>query len=127
VPGELAEAAQVQLLPGSDLLEDAETALAQAEHIGLPVMVKSTAGGGGIGMQICRGGGELRAAFESVQRLSRQNFGHSGVFLGKYIGYARHVEVQIFGDGEGRVLALGDREWNNRGQTTFMCYAWIKR
>jgi urea carboxylase len=73
-------------------------------------MIKSTAGGGGIGMQLCREEATLAELFETVQRLSRNNFNQSGVFLEKYVERARHIEVQIFGDGQGTVVALGERD-----------------
>jgi urea carboxylase len=100
----------VPLLPGTGLLEDLDHARTEALRIGYPVMLKSTAGGGGIGMQVCRTEKELADAFHSVERLSRNNFGQGGIFLEKYVEFARHLEVQIFGDGRGRVLALGERD-----------------
>ncbi|MDB5050805.1 MAG: urea carboxylase [Fibrobacteres bacterium] len=106
----LAEKSGVPLLPGTGLLADAADAAAQAERIGFPVMLKSTAGGGGIGMQVVKDGRELSAAWETVSRLSQSNFKHGGIYLEKYVTRARHVEVQIFGDGKGRVLALGERD-----------------
>ncbi|HZV99254.1 MAG TPA: urea carboxylase, partial [Methylophilaceae bacterium] len=107
---ELAEAQGVPLLPGSGLLANAEEARQQAGRIGYPVMLKSTAGGGGIGMRLIWNEGELAEAFESVQRLSRANFKESGIYLEKYVLAARHIEVQIFGDGHGHVVALGERD-----------------
>ncbi len=105
-----ARAAGVPLLPGSGLLADERQALRAAEEIGYPVMVKATGGGGGIGMQACAGPRELRAAFARVTRLARGSFGDGGVFLERYVARARHVEVQVFGDGAGRVDVLGDRD-----------------
>ena len=107
---ELAAANQVPLVPGTSLLADLAEAIAAAGAIGYPVMLKSTAGGGGIGLQVCQSEAELSAAFEQVQRLSQSNFKQSGVFLEKYIQTARHIEVQIFGDGLGQVVALGERD-----------------
>ncbi len=107
---ELAEQAGVPLLPGTQLLTDKQQALTEAERIGYPVMLKSTAGGGGIGMQCCYDSESLQSAFDSVKRLSQNNFSNSGVFLEKFIEHARHIEVQIFGDGEGTVVALGERD-----------------
>jgi len=106
----LALEAGVPLLPGTGLLADLDTALAQAAVIGYPVMLKSSAGGGGIGMQMCPDAAALNAAFESVKRLAQANFSDAGVFLERYIADARHIEVQIFGDGAGGVLALGERD-----------------
>ena len=106
----LAEEAGVPLLPGTGLLTDLQDALKAAETIGYPVMLKSTAGGGGIGMSRCYSAGDLGKTFESVQRLSQNNFSNSGVFLEKFVEHARHIEVQLFGDGRGQVLALGERD-----------------
>ncbi|WP_299796069.1 urea carboxylase [Ramlibacter sp.] len=106
----LATESGVPLLPGTGLLPDLETALVEADRIGYPVMLKSSAGGGGIGMQMCSAAEELRAAFESVRRLAQSNFSDAGVFLERYIADARHIEVQIFGDGQGGVLAVGERD-----------------
>lgn len=101
---------QVPLLPGTGLLDDVAHAKREALRIGYPVMLKSTAGGGGIGMQLCYAEEELEEAFHSVERLSRNNFSQGGIFLEKYVEYARHIEVQIFGDGQGAVVALGERD-----------------
>jgi urea carboxylase len=106
----LAAATALPLLPGSDLLLDLRHALLEAEHIGYPVMLKSTAGGGGIGMQQCGNEAELCAAFDSVRRIAGNNFSDSGIFLEKYLARARHIEVQVFGDGAGQVIALGERD-----------------
>lgn len=100
----------VPLLPGSELLNSLEEALAAAEAVGYPVMLKSTAGGGGIGMQRCDGAQALTDAYESVRRLSESNFSNSNVFIEKFITQARHIEVQVFGNGAGEVLTLGERD-----------------
>jgi urea carboxylase len=107
---ELAKASGLPLLPGTCLLADPVHAQAEAARIGYPVMLKSTAGGGGIGMQLIWSADQLSEAFESVQRLSRANFKESGIYLEKYVQAARHIEVQIFGDGKGQVIALGERD-----------------
>ena len=106
----LAEAANVPLLPGTGLLISLEEALEKAEIIGYPVMLKSTAGGGGIGMQRCYSADELTGAYASVKRLSENNFSNGGMFLEKFIERARHIEVQLFGDGQGKVIAIGERD-----------------
>ncbi|KAA5602675.1 urea carboxylase [Blastochloris sulfoviridis] len=107
---ELARAAGVPLAPGSDLLADLDHARAEAARIGYPVMLKSTAGGGGIGLTLCRSADELAPLFERVQRLARNNFNNAGLFVEKYVERGRHIEVQIFGDGQGEVVALGERD-----------------
>ncbi len=107
---ELAVAAGVPLCPGTGLVDGIDEAMAAAAEIGFPLMLKSTAGGGGIGMEVCRNEAELRGAFEKVVRLAKSNFGEAGVFLEHFVEKARHIEVQIFGDGMGKVLALGERD-----------------
>jgi len=106
----IAAANQVPMLPGSGLLPDIGTALRAAQTIGYPVMLKSTAGGGGIGMQQCANAEQLTQAFESVSRLAGNHFSEAGLFLEKFVTEARHIEVQIFGDGRGQVVALGERD-----------------
>jgi urea carboxylase len=107
---EIARKAGVPMLPGTGLLEKLDDALREAARIGYPVMLKSTAGGGGIGMRVCGDEASLVAAFEAVTRLAEANFKDGGVFLEKYIERARHVEVQIFGNRFGEVVALGERD-----------------
>ncbi|PWR24296.1 urea carboxylase [Zavarzinia aquatilis] len=106
----LAEAAGVPLLPGTGILLSAEEALAAAHEIGYPVMLKSTAGGGGIGMSLCHDAAELKDRFEAVQRMASSSFGDARVYIERFVATARHVEVQIFGDGKGNVVALGERD-----------------
>jgi len=107
---ELAQNLGVSLLSGSPLLADVDAAIAAAESVGYPVMLKSTAGGGGIGMQVCREAAKVREVFESVRSLAQKNFGEGGVFLERFVERARHIEVQLFGDGQGSVVALGERD-----------------
>ncbi len=107
---ELAEKSGVPLLPGSPPIVDLDDALTRAAAIGYPVMLKSTAGGGGIGLQLCHSADDMPRLYETVRRLALANFKDSGLFLEKYVAAARHIEVQIFGDGEGRVIALGERD-----------------
>lgn len=107
---ELAEQAGVPLVPGTGLLESAEDAVAAAEAIGYPIILKATAGGGGIGMRRCDSSAELRDAYENVRHLAKGNFGDAAVFLEKFILNARHIEVQVFGDGTGQVIVLGERD-----------------
>jgi len=107
---EVAGQSRVPLLPGSEVLKDLEHALAGAATIGYPVMLKSTAGGGGIGMSVCRSAAELTESYDRTRRLSANNFANDSLFLEKLVVHARHIEVQVFGDGKGGVLALGERD-----------------
>lgn len=107
---EIAEKAGVPLTPGTGLLSSVEEAVEAARGLGYPVMLKSTAGGGGIGLTRCNNEAELIEAYETVKRLGQNFFSDSGVFLERFVDNARHVEVQIFGDGNGKVLALGERD-----------------
>ncbi|TCK42710.1 urea carboxylase [Paraburkholderia sp. BL8N3] len=100
----------VPMLEGTGLLDGIEAALLAANAIGYPVMLKSTAGGGGIGMRVCWSADDLATHFDVVKRLGQNNFSDSGVFIEKYIERARHLEVQVFGDGRGNALALGVRD-----------------
>jgi urea carboxylase len=107
---DIAEKAGVPMLPGTALIDQLEVAVIEAARIGYPVILKSTAGGGGIGMRVCPDENVLRSAFEAVCHLAETNFKNGGVFLEKYIARARHVEVQIFGNQFGEVVALGERD-----------------
>ncbi|MET7883753.1 5-oxoprolinase/urea amidolyase family protein [Streptomyces avermitilis] len=105
-----AEAAGVPLAPGTGLLDSLDEALDAASRIGYPVMLKATGGGGGIGMSACRSAAELAESWERVRRVTAASFSSAGVFLERLVEHARHVEVQVFGDGRGRVVTLGDRD-----------------
>ncbi|MFD6555396.1 5-oxoprolinase/urea amidolyase family protein, partial [Streptomyces sp. NPDC058398] len=105
-----AEAAGVPLAPGTGLLSGLPEALDAAGRIGYPVMLKATGGGGGIGMSACRSADELAEAWDRVQRVAAASFSSAGVFLERLVEHARHVEVQVFGDGRGRVVTFGDRD-----------------
>jgi urea carboxylase len=106
----LAKQHHLPLLEGSELLDNLDAAILAADRVGYPVMLKSTAGGGGIGMRVCRHAAELNECFDAVKRLGQNNFSDAGVFIEKYIEHARHLEVQVFGDGAGEVIALGVRD-----------------
>lgn len=105
-----AKAAGVPMIAGSGLLADVDQAVAAGAAIGFPLMLKATGGGGGIGMTVCRDEAELVESFPRVARLAGASFGTAGVFAERYVENARHIEVQVFGDGTGRVVSLGDRD-----------------
>lgn len=111
---ELAEAAGVPLVPGSGLLANVEEVIEFADAVGYPVMLKSTAGGGGIGMQRCDDQKQLEKAFINVKYLGSQNFANDGVFLEKFVEKARHIEVQVLGNGAGNVVTLGERDCSSQ-------------
>jgi acetyl-CoA carboxylase biotin carboxylase subunit len=107
---DLAQRAQVPIVPGyHDAGSDAQYRQA-AEQIGYPVLVKAAAGGGGKGMRIVRAASELDAALESARREALKSFADERVFLEKYIEHARHIEFQIFADSHGHTLHLGERD-----------------
>ena len=111
---ELAELAKVPLVPGSGLLADLTEVNHFAEQVGYPIMLKSTAGGGGIGMQRCDNQQQLEKAFVNVKHLGSQNFANDGVFLEKFVEKARHIEVQVLGNGAGQVVTLGERDCSSQ-------------
>ena len=100
------------MLAGTGLLADARRRRSRAaDGIGYPVMLKATGGGGGIGMRACRDADELAERLRGRAPAGRApRFGTAGVFLERLVTAARHVEVQVFGDGAGRVVTLGDRD-----------------
>ncbi len=107
----LMERSGVPVSPGSrEPVTDIAVALAEADRIGYPVMVKAAAGGGGIGMGVAVGPADLQAAFETARSRAERFFGSPEILLERYVQRARHVEVQILGLADGRVLALGERD-----------------
>ncbi|THH06190.1 hypothetical protein EW145_g4258 [Phellinidium pouzarii] len=107
----LASEAGVPVVPGSSGLL---TSVEEAEHvvadIGFPVMLKATAGGGGMGLVVCRDMQELKAKIPATQQRAKSLFHNEGIFIEKLIDSSRHIEVQIFGDGFGHVIHMGERE-----------------
>ncbi|MCH7694292.1 MAG: acetyl-CoA carboxylase biotin carboxylase subunit, partial [Proteobacteria bacterium] len=100
----------VPVIPGSDgPVKDERDALAVAEEIGYPVLIKASSGGGGRGMKAAASPDELGAALETAAREARAAFGDGTVYLEKYLSGPRHIEVQILADGEGNVVHLGER------------------
>ncbi|KAG7765967.1 hypothetical protein KL946_002147 [Ogataea haglerorum] len=107
---EIAEKAGVPLVPGSGLVATAAEAKEIAAKLEYPVMVKSTAGGGGIGLQKVDSAEDIERVFQTVQHQGQAYFGDAGVFLERFVENARHVEIQMFGDGYGKAIALGERD-----------------
>jgi urea carboxylase len=107
---ELAQRTGVPLLPGSGLLSSPAHALSEAKRVGFPLLLKSSAGGGGLGMQLVPDEAEFATAFESMQTSSLGNFGDARLYLERFVQHARHLEVQLFGDGRGNVVQLGERD-----------------
>jgi acetyl/propionyl-CoA carboxylase alpha subunit len=107
----MAKAAGLPLIPGYEGTDQSvQNLIAQVEKIGLPVIVKAAAGGGGRGMKLINSMSEAKDQIESAQREALSAFGSSQVFLEKYLGRAKHIEFQIFGDSTGQVVHLFDRE-----------------
>ena len=104
------EAAGVPVVPGSPLLADVTEAKHHAERVGFPLMVKAAAGGGGIGMVPCQDADGLERAFESAARRADSAFGDASLYMERLVSPARHIEVQIAADREGKTVHLFERE-----------------
>ncbi len=103
--------AGVPVVPGSDgVVTDLDEAKSIAKEIGLPVIIKAVAGGGGRGMRIVREADELENAFKTAQHEAEQGFNNAAVYIEKYIEQPRHIEVQVFGDQHGNVMQFGERD-----------------
>ena len=101
----------VPCVPGSDGgVADLETAKTVAEEIGYPVIIKATAGGGGRGMKQAHNPSELESAFRTARSEAKAAFGNDEVYIEKYLSTPRHIEVQVFGDGKGNAVHLGERD-----------------
>ncbi|KAF7544244.1 hypothetical protein G7046_g9824 [Stylonectria norvegica] len=108
---DLAVEAGVPVVPGSKgLLETEEDAVTTAASLGFPVMLKATAGGGGMGLLTCADEREVRKNFQTVQSRGASLFKNSGVFLERYFPDSHHIEVQVFGNGRGKAISVGERE-----------------
>lgn len=106
----LAREAGVPVLQGSEKIDSAAQAASVAEQVGLPVMLKASAGGGGRGMKVVHELGALPEVFASASAEARSAFGDPTMYVERYIVRARHIEVQVVGDGSGGVVHLGDRD-----------------
>lgn len=107
----LAERANVPIVPGTKgLVENEDIAAKEAERIGFPVMLKATGGGGGMGLITCNKVEEVREGFRMVQSRGQTLFKNPGVFIEAFFPASHHIEVQIFGNGQGQAIHLGERE-----------------
>jgi acetyl-CoA carboxylase, biotin carboxylase subunit len=102
--------AGVPILPGTGLIEDLAQAEEAVDRIGLPIIIKASAGGGGRGMKIVKDRGKLAAQLELARAEAEAGFGSPDVYLERYVEAPRHIEVQIVADTHGNVVALGERE-----------------
>jgi propionyl-CoA carboxylase alpha chain len=107
----LADKAKVNTIPGyTDVVKDAKQAVAIANDIGYPVMLKASAGGGGKGMRIARNDEECLDGFERAANEARSSFGDDRIFIEKFIEEPRHIEIQVIADSHGNVIYLNERE-----------------
>ncbi len=107
---EIAQRAQVEITPGSDRIADLEQAKKTAVELGLPVVMKASAGGGGRGMFVARDTEDLEKTFDRASSEAREAFGDGTLYMERFVESARHVEVQVLGDGHGKVLHCGERD-----------------
>jgi acetyl-CoA carboxylase biotin carboxylase subunit len=108
---ETAKSLGIPVVPGSDGgVPDFETAKVVAAEIGYPVIIKATAGGGGRGMKVAKSEAELEVAFRTARSEAKNAFGNDEVYMEKYLQRPRHIEIQVFGDGKGRAVHLGERD-----------------
>lgn len=108
---ETAKSLGIPVVPGSDGgVADFETAKGVAAGIGYPVIIKATAGGGGRGMKVAKSEAELEIAFRTARSEAKAAFGNDEVYIEKYLQRPRHIEIQVFGDGKGKAVHLGERD-----------------
>ena len=107
---EIAEKAGVPIVKGTGVLESVEELKLKAEEIGFPIMLKASAGGGGIGMEIAHNLESLEKAFKLAQSRGKAYFGNPAVYIEKYVEEPRHIEIQVFADKQGNFVHLGERE-----------------
>lgn len=106
----MAHAAGVPLVPGSDCVATAADARREGDRIGYPVLLKASAGGGGRGMVLANNGDEAEAGFHRASAEAVAAFGDGTLFMERFVPQARHVEVQLMGDGKGQVVHFGERD-----------------
>jgi acetyl-CoA carboxylase, biotin carboxylase subunit len=107
---ETAKSLGIPVVPGSAGEVKPENALEIAREIGFPVLIKATAGGGGRGMKVAQNESEVEEAVSTARQEAAAAFGNDAVYMEKYLGKPRHIEIQVFGDGEGNAIHLGERD-----------------
>lgn len=108
---DLAAKAGVPIVPGTEgLIDTVEDAVTESERLGFPVMLKATAGGGGMGLAICSNVDEVKASFNTVRSRGETLFKNAGVFMERFYPDSHHIEVQVFGNGLGNAIHFGERE-----------------
>lgn len=108
---ELAAAADVPIVPGTKgLVNSEDDAVTEADKLGYPVMLKATAGGGGMGLLTCNDSNEVRTSFKTVQSRGETLFKNAGLFIEKFYPSSHHIEVQVFGNRQGKAIHFGERE-----------------
>jgi acetyl-CoA carboxylase biotin carboxylase subunit len=106
----LASTAGIPMVAGTDKVSTTEEALDIAAKIGYPVITKASAGGGGRGMRVARSASDLQDSFDRSSQEAKEAFGDGTLYLERFVEHARHVEVQVLGDGHGEVLHFGERD-----------------
>ncbi|MCX7171938.1 MAG: ATP-grasp domain-containing protein, partial [Proteobacteria bacterium] len=106
----LAKSSGVPMVPGSGMIATAAEAQRIADEIGYPVVTKASAGGGGRGMLVARSANDLAVGFDKSSHEAKEAFGDGTLYLERYVERARHVEVQVLGDGKGGILHFGERD-----------------
>lgn len=108
---ELADKAGVPIVPGSQgLIKSEEDAVETAARLGFPVMLKATAGGGGMGLLTCKDVAEVKEAYATVKSRGESLFKNAGMFMERFYPNSHHIEVQVFGNGHGKAIHFGERE-----------------
>ena len=108
---DLASKAGVPIVPGTKgLILSEDHAVKESEDLGFPVMLKATAGGGGMGLAICQNAKEVKESFAMVKSRGENLFRNAGMFIERYYPNSHHIEVQVFGNGQGKAIHFGERE-----------------